>query len=289
MFAISVVYLIPAFPIEYIIEDEFLKDRSWLWQMLYIILATSLHRHRYYHAWTLGEAICNASGFGFNGYTSDGKARWNLLTNVDIYTIETSLNLRELLIAWNKSTQTWLRNVSYERVEHHRTQLTFVLSAMWHGFYPGYYLCFGAGSLFTLAARQVRRSIRPLFQGSKKSQRFYDLLTCLATRVAVAYMVFPFLLLDMGSSLLVYKNFWFVGHILALSATCLLPHIFPPTKKPDISEQIKEQNEDAIELVGNVEEADKEANETMKERALCLAENAEKPMATEEMDDKKNL
>lgn len=225
--ALSIVYLLSAYPIEYIKQDAFF-EKSRLWQLLYIIWATSLHRHRYYHAWTLGEAICNAAGFGFNGYTSDNKARWNLISNVDIVTIETSTSLRELLIAWNKSTQTWLRTVSYERVHRHRTQLTFILSAMWHGFYPGYYLTFGTGTLFTLAARAVRRSVRPMFQGDRKKQKFYDLITCLATRIAVAYMVFPFLLLDFHSSVRVYRHFGFVGHFLCLLAIYVLPRVLPP-------------------------------------------------------------
>ncbi|KAK8768857.1 lysophospholipid acyltransferase 6 [Amblyomma americanum] len=225
--ALSIVYLLSAYPIEYITQDEFLHKRNRLSQMLYIIWATSLHRHRYYHAWILGEAICNAAGFGFNGYTSDGKARWNLISNVDIVTIETSTSLRELLIAWNKSTQTWLRTVSYERVRRHRTQLTFVLSAMWHGFYPGYYLTFGTGIFFTLGARAVRRSVRPFFQGSRRSRKLYDLLTCLATRVAVGYMVFPFLLLDFQSSIKVYRHFWFVGHVVCLLAMYVLPKVLP--------------------------------------------------------------
>lgn len=229
--ALSIVYLLSAYPIEYIAQDEFLHKRSRLWQLLYIIWATSLHRHRYYHAWTLGEAICNAAGFGFNGYTSDGKARWNLISNVDIVTIETSTSLRELLIAWNKSTQTWLRTVSYERVPRHRTLLTFVLSAMWHGFYPGYYLTFGSGTLFTLGARAVHRSVRPLFQGSKMLRRFYDLITCLATRFAVGYLVFPFLMLDFRSSFKVYCHFWFVGHLLCLLAIYAVPKIIPPAPR----------------------------------------------------------
>ncbi|KAH9372513.1 hypothetical protein HPB48_017829 [Haemaphysalis longicornis] len=252
MSALSIVYLLSAYPIEYIAQDEFLQKRSRLWQLLYIIWATSLHRHRYYHAWTLGEAVCNAAGFGFNGYTNDGKARWNLISNVDIVTIETSTSLRELLIAWNKSTQTWLRTVSYERVPRHRTLLTFVLSAMWHGFYPGYYLTFGSGTLFTLGARSVRRSVRPLFQRSKQWQRVYDLLTCLATRLAVAYLVFPFLMLDFRSSFKVYRHFWFMGHLVCLPAMYVLPVILPPPPRPKsrpastAGSPLKDDNEETV-------------------------------------------
>lgn len=46
--------------------------------------------------------------------------------------------------------------VAYERVKSNGVLYTFALSALWHGFYPGYYLTFATGALFTVAARSVR-------------------------------------------------------------------------------------------------------------------------------------
>lgn len=43
----------------------------------------------------------------------------------------------------------------YERTSWNPTIQTFVLSAIWHGVYPGYYLTFLTGVLMTLAARAV--------------------------------------------------------------------------------------------------------------------------------------
>ena len=45
--------------------------------------------------------------------------------------------------------------VCYERVKFSPTMATFVLSAWWHGLYPGYYLCFVSGAIFNEAARKV--------------------------------------------------------------------------------------------------------------------------------------
>lgn len=47
-----------------------------------------MHRFKYYHAWLLADAICNASGLGFNGYAEDGSARWDLHSNIDILGFE---------------------------------------------------------------------------------------------------------------------------------------------------------------------------------------------------------
>ena len=46
--------------------------------------------------------------------------------------------------------------VVYERApKKYGTALTFSLSALWHGFYPGYYLTFATGALTVTAARKV--------------------------------------------------------------------------------------------------------------------------------------
>jgi len=45
--------------------------------------------------------------------------------------------------------------IVYERVPHHRTLAVFVMSAFWHGFYPGYYMAFATCGLMVEAARKV--------------------------------------------------------------------------------------------------------------------------------------
>jgi lysophospholipid acyltransferase 1/2 len=39
-------------------------------------------------AWVLGDAVNNASGLGFNGYDDNGEAKWNLVTNINIFALE---------------------------------------------------------------------------------------------------------------------------------------------------------------------------------------------------------
>ena len=51
-------------------------------------LSANGQRLKYYLAWVLAEIVNNASGFGFNGYDSDGNAKWDLLTNIKILKLE---------------------------------------------------------------------------------------------------------------------------------------------------------------------------------------------------------
>ena len=45
--------------------------------------------------------------------------------------------------------------VVYDRVPYRRTLAVFVLSAFWHGFYPGYYMAFFTCGLMVEAGRKV--------------------------------------------------------------------------------------------------------------------------------------
>jgi lysophospholipid acyltransferase 1/2 len=70
--------------------------------------------------------------------------------------LQLGTNFRDCINNWNIGTNMWLRMVVYERVpKKHGTIFTFALSAVWHGFYPGYYLTFSTGALFVTAARKV--------------------------------------------------------------------------------------------------------------------------------------
>lgn len=147
-----------------------------------------------------------------------------------LYLYQNAPNFRDALIYWNKTTQNWLRRIAYERSRHYRLLVTYVLSAFWHGFYPGYYLTFLGGAFFTLAARNARRCIRPMFQSNAQLRLIYDILTYITTRVIMAYLIFPFILLELAPSFAVYAKLYFFGHILGLIGIFIVPKVFPPPK-----------------------------------------------------------
>jgi hypothetical protein len=212
----------PRFEVEFLRSQEFLVQTPLLMRFVYIIIFTMLSRLKYYVAWHLGEAISNAAGLGFNGYESDGKPKWNLISNMNLWKFETCLNFREAIHAWNKTTQSWLRRTAYERAPRRLSVLaTYLLSAVWHGFYPGYYMTFLGGALFTYSARNGRHFIRPLFQRGKLLPKIYDVITFILTRVAIAYVAFPFVILDFRNNFEIYKSLYFSVHVLALGGLLL--------------------------------------------------------------------
>ncbi|XP_050671249.1 lysophospholipid acyltransferase 6 isoform X2 [Leptidea sinapis] len=199
-------------------------SRSWsaLYLLWYAYLSTLVVRCKYYHAWLLSEAICNNCGMGFNGYDNDGTPKWDKMSNIDVFGFELAQNFRTAVASWNKNTNAWLRSVAYERGgAAWRTARVYALSALWHGFHPGYYLTFFAGGLFTVAAKQIRGFARPMFLGSRPKKLFYDSLSFITTRVAMTYATVPFVLLHLSPSLAFYGRFYYSLHLIALGAMFL--------------------------------------------------------------------
>ncbi|KAL7871690.1 hypothetical protein SRHO_G00066730 [Serrasalmus rhombeus] len=223
------------FPVERNVDDDFIATTPFYAQVVYLYLSMLTTRPKYYFVWTLADAINNAAGFGFNGYDSDGLPRWDLISNLRIMNIELATSFKVFLDNWNIQTALWLKRVCYERCPYNPTAATFLLSAMWHGAYPGYYLTFLTGIVVTLAARAVRHNVRPYFLGSPTHKFVYDIITWASTQIAICYTVVPFVLLSVGPSLKFYRSWYFSGHI-----GCVLLAIALPVKPRHL--RLKEQH-----------------------------------------------
>ncbi|CEF68933.1 Membrane bound O-acyl transferase, MBOAT family-containing protein [Strongyloides ratti] len=197
-------------------------------------MGTTILRGRYYFAWYISDAICNISGFGFNGYDENDEEKWDLCTNVNVKKVELSYSLKECIDNWNIGTCKWLRLTVYERLpESSRTMGTFVLSAIWHGFHPGYYVTFTIAALFTNASRIFRKYFRYHFTSSNDKKQMYDIFTFVVTRLAIIYGAIPFALETFYKSTVFLKQFYFCGHFIALAVIFIVPNIF---EKPSFSE-----------------------------------------------------
>lgn len=188
-------------------------------------------RMKYYGAWSLAEGACILTGLGYNGVDPvTGKVSWNRLQNIDPKGVELAQNVRGYLGSWNMNTNKWLRNYVYLRVTpqgkkpgFRASMITFTTSALWHGFYPGYYLTFILASLLQTVAKNFRRQIRPFFlhplSGLPTPQkRYYDILSFLTTQVAMAFAVAPFLVLSFSGSILAWSRVYFFAVIGVVAA-----------------------------------------------------------------------
>ncbi|PAA93180.1 hypothetical protein BOX15_Mlig031592g1, partial [Macrostomum lignano] len=224
LYSFLVLGLGPMLPYYWVVSDTF-AQLSLPRRILYVSGAFFLVRCKYYFAWSLAEAACLAHGFGFSGTDpSTGKPRYDLAKSFFFKDVEIGTSIRAVVAGWNVSTARWLRELVYERSPgRHATLLTFALSALWHGFYPGYYCFFVTFAVFTFTARRVRRLVRPHFQTSRSASLAYDCLTGLCANLAQNYAQGVFFLLEMGYALRFWSAMYFAGHILCAMLLLCLP------------------------------------------------------------------
>ncbi|GFO12578.1 membrane-bound o-acyltransferase domain-containing protein 2 [Plakobranchus ocellatus] len=233
----------PLYPETLNADPAFIASHGFLFRVVYLYVSTFLNRCKYFVTWILADAVYNASGLGYKGkdessnsdavYNAsglgyegkdeNGKPRWTGMTNVFVIKLETASSLKIYLDNWNIMTTHWLRHVCYTRAPFMNTLLTFILSALWHGIHAGYYITFIAAAFFVLAARKMRATVRPMFQGSRWSRVVYDMMTTLATHLSMPFLVFSFLIHDLQAIWQFHKSFYFAVYIIVLSICIALP------------------------------------------------------------------
>jgi lysophospholipid acyltransferase len=145
---------------QYLLGQDYMQHgflrRVWLLHML-----SFSTRMKYYGVWSLTEGACILAGIGYKGVDSKtGKADWGRLTNIKPLGVELAQNSHAYLGNWNINTNHWLRNYVYLRVTpkgkkpgFRASMATFVTSAFWHGFEPGYYMTFMLASFIQTVAK----------------------------------------------------------------------------------------------------------------------------------------
>ncbi|KAF4087654.1 hypothetical protein AMELA_G00073170 [Ameiurus melas] len=212
------------FPIGYNVDPRFISEASFLSRLAYAFVSTQAARPKFYFAWTLADAVHNAAGYGIRGLDQNGRVSWDLVSNIHIWEIEATTSFKSFIDNWNIQTGVWLKSVCYDRVPYFRTPLTFLLSALWHGVYPGYYFTFLTGIPITLTARAVRRNFRHHFLRTRSVKLAYDVITWAATQLTICYTVMPFLLLAVEPTIIYYRSMYFLVHIISILAVLVLPN-----------------------------------------------------------------
>ncbi|KAJ0165024.1 Lysophospholipid acyltransferase [Colletotrichum tanaceti] len=225
-------FLSNLYPITYLTSPSYM-DHGFLHRIWILHMAGFTARLKYYGVWCLTEGACILAGLGYNGVDPvTGKVSWNRLQNINPWGVETAQNTRAYLGNWNMNTNNWLRNYIYLRVTPRgkkpgfRASLaTFSTSALWHGFYPGYYMSFILASFIQTVAKNYRRYLRAFFidpnSGAPTSNKiYYDILSYFVTQVGMSFAVAPFLILEFSGSVQAWARVYFytiVGTMLSMA------------------------------------------------------------------------
>ncbi|CAH1772911.1 unnamed protein product, partial [Owenia fusiformis] len=228
IFAGSFHLIVPIVPIVRNVDPEFMRSHSRPFRTIYLFVSYTIAKHKYYFAMLSGEAISNASGLGFNGYDETGKAHWDLVSPFRLMKMELATSTKEIVDSWNIQCALWFRRISYDRVPYKetwkKTFCTLMLSAVWHGFYPGYYLSFTLAALTIEASRKLRRLVRHHFTDNKHTKLGYDIFTWCLTQFGISYWILPFPVQKFWPSIHFFNDTYWFMHITLLVILLLLPN-----------------------------------------------------------------
>ncbi|KAJ1808787.1 Lysophospholipid acyltransferase [Coemansia sp. RSA 2523] len=217
-------------------KPQFYAHRSLLSSALYMCTTGLVVRSAYYTAWKMGEGACILAGLGFDGYDAHGAVQWMDIANVHVRGVELGSSLRQLIDSWNVGTNTWLRHHVYLRISRtpadgarasstRATVLTFLVSAWWHGFYPGYYLTFVLIALAANAARILRRNLHaiaalPADNHASALRRcvkcVYDVAGWILSKYTLDFAAAPFMVLSLQPSMQLWRDNYFVVPLAVL-------------------------------------------------------------------------
>ncbi|KAI1812860.1 MBOAT family protein [Poronia punctata] len=213
-----------------IFTDKFLTY-GFLRRVVVLHLVGFTTRTKYYGVWFLAEGSCILAGLGYNGVDpATGRVSWDRLQNISPWGVEFAQNSRAYLGNWNMNTNKWLRYYIYLRVTPRNkkpgfraSMATFVTSAFWHGFYPGYYLAFMLASFVQTAAKHCRRNVRPFFldpvtQKPLPSKKYYDIASWIATQSTFSFVAAPFILLGFKESIEAWTRVYYYAIIATFAS-----------------------------------------------------------------------
>lgn len=220
---------------------KFFTTGTWLYRYAVIWVALVGVRFKYYFGWKIAEGAACMAGLGYNGIDkTTARHKWNRVENIDVLNYETSKSLRTSSQCWNKTTNLWLRRYVYDRAPPSvNLYFTYLVSAFWHGFYPGYYMFFLSVAAATNVHRQVHRKIRPRFLAEDRKTPgpylwVYDVVSAICTSITLNYFIISFVTLAYEHAIFAFRGFDFFGHYALLVALLIFnsPLIKAPPRTP---------------------------------------------------------
>lgn len=224
------------FPLKVVEEDDFYQTTSFLYRVFYMTPVFFNFRMRLYTGFVLSECSCIMAGLGIYPKSSEPKPgngptqlkalenasfkknamdlNFESIHNIDEYGADFVPTMREALRTWNMTVQYWLANIVYRRfpMKSLRTAAVMIVSSMWHGVHPGYYLSLGSVPLVLIVEDLYDRIVRRKL--SQKGQATYDWLSWFYRMQQFSYLGMAFQLLKIGETLTFWHSVAYLGHLV---------------------------------------------------------------------------
>jgi len=215
------------------VDKPFYASLNYPSKIAVMVACCFVSRCKYYFSWKLSESALIFCGFGYAG-----EGKWDRISNCHPISVELCTSGAKFPDHWNIQTSLWLRYYVYERLVKPGTKpgfwqvlMTQLVSAIWHGLYPGYLFFFSSSSLFFEAAKVLFRWEKAYRTRSPAVANAIVALNTVLTVVNLNYSALPFLLVDWAPGIHVWSSVSYIPHMEML-AICILGAVVKPPKAP---------------------------------------------------------
>lgn len=244
----------------WVISDEF-AEKGLIYKFIYYMVSAGLViRAKYYTGFKLGESSVIFCGLSYSKKKIHTKEVSNnqkiqeeyvddfsKIESIRIYNFEMEIDPNEKVNYWNRTVHYWLKYQVFFRLinlEHKffnknfafASFIVFIISAVWHGFYPGYYLFF-IQLYFIQQIGKLLEDKLDFFKKVKQCNIFIQFICNLISIFVIGSLGFAFCVLNVYKAMKFYKAFYYIPNLFVLIMYIYLKFFFS-TKK----HQLKHHN-----------------------------------------------
>ena len=214
--------------------DKVVLDPSFplLQRIVYVAIFCFTLRCKYYFVWMTIESVSNLAGLGYNGCDEVyNTPKWDLVSNISIYDYEFGSYYKRILL-FNRLTALWLKRIAFDRFNNN-VWLTYAMSALWHGFYPGYYMFYIVVLSGLEASKRINRNIGPYLESSLKLQMVYSVMSFLARTIVYDFCHLSFFFLVHDKVFIAWKYYYFFPFLFCFVIILVIPKRKKKQKKEE--------------------------------------------------------
>ena len=152
-------YLARYVPLDYFVSAEF-ASKPFVYKFFLAALSYKVIFKKYSCIWLMSEGACVVAGLSYNGEREDGSTDWSACAGIRVIPLETALYTRQVIASFNLTTNEWAMQHVYKKCRFLNSKIasqsiTLMFLAAFHGFLPGYFICFGHEIIIVTVEKQV--------------------------------------------------------------------------------------------------------------------------------------
>uniref|UniRef100_A0A7R9V9L7 Uncharacterized protein n=1 Tax=Chlamydomonas euryale TaxID=1486919 RepID=A0A7R9V9L7_9CHLO len=213
--------MIPTFNRKLLV-GEWYSQQSFFVKVFACHMTSLTSQVKFVFAWKISEASLTVAGLNFDGWDENtGEGKWGRYENVRFTKMLLSDSGRIVVSHWNVGTARFLRRYVYERIlpkgrkpGFPQLLTTQVVSAVWHGLYPGYLLFFVGSAFwinFSTVIYHAERALLPQAVAKSVPMRAAKIVW---THVCLNTIATAFTVLDVKETLRLWRSIYFAPMLI---------------------------------------------------------------------------